>query len=487
MPDKNSNYSKSSGQASSSNASHSAGIFSFDRPKPHNEDAEIAVLGSMLTDADAASTGLARLNFDGAFYRPAHQMIFNAMVALNPMGEAGIDPVVLADYLQKNHQLEQVGGLNYLRLLMDRVPTSVNIEHYAEIVKQNAVLRRIIATCSDAVMKCYESDGEVAPLLDLIEKEVLEVSQMNQSHDFQHIAPLVDESLKYIAALLKKQPDIQGLATGYDVLDRAMTGGLKPGMLFILAARPAIGKTALALNMATNIALRSGNKTPIGIFSLEMTAQQLMLRLIAAEARVSINNWATETNAPQGDLDAVRNACISLRQTDILIDDTGAIDILELRAKARRMKDQYDIQALFIDYLQLITINSNSNANRENDVARISGALKGLAKELNIPIVCLAQVNRKAEEGDGKPKLSTLRESGAIEQDADVVALLHRKREEQFNRSDNATDGLEAELIIAKNRNGRTCTQKLVFFPQYTRFDAKADSVDDSDVAHSTH
>ena len=487
MSEKNSNYSNASDQASSPNASRSAGIFSFDRPKPHNEDAEIAVLGSMLTDADAAAIGLARLNFDGAFYRPAHQLIFNAMVALNPKGEAGIDPVVLADYLQKNHQLEQAGGLNYLRLLMDRVPTSVNIEHYAEIVKQNAVLRRIIATCSSAVLKCYDADGEVAPLLDLIEKEVLEVSQMNQAHDFQHIAPLVDDALKYVATLLNKKADI-GLPTGYETLDRAMTGGLKPGMLFILAARPSIGKTALALNMAANIALRGeNNKTPVGIFSLEMSAQQLTLRLIAAEARVNINRWAFDSNTPQGDLDAVRDACNTLRQTEILIDDTGAIDILELRAKARRMKDQYDIQALFIDYLQLITINSGSNSNRENDVARISGALKGLAKELNIPIVCLAQVNRAAEQGDGKPKLSNLRESGAIEQDADVVALLHRKREEQFNRSDNASDGIEAELIIAKNRNGRTCTQKLAFFPQYTRFDAKAESVDDSDVMHETH
>ena len=481
MSENNSNYTQGSSQAGPANSSRNAGIFSFDRPKPHNEDAEIAVLGSMLTDPDAAAIALARLNFDGAFYRPAHQLIFNAMVALNPKGEAGIDPVVLADYLQKNHQLEQVGGLNYLRLLMDKVPTSVNIEHYAEIVKENAVLRRIIATCSDAVLKCYDSDGNVEQLLDLIEKEVLEVSQMNQARDFQHIVPLVDEALKYIADLLAKKTDIQGLPTGYDILDRAMTGGLKPGMLFILAARPAIGKTALALNMAANIALRGGDKTPVGIFSLEMSTLQLTLRLISAEARVNINRWAYE-NAPQGDLISVRQACSILRQADIYIDDTGAIDILELRAKACRMKEQHDIQALFIDYLQLITINSGSNANRENDVARISGALKGLAKELNIPIVCLAQVNRKSEEGDGKPKLSNLRESGAIEQDADVVALLHRKREEQFNRSDNSSTGVDAELIIAKNRSGRTCTQMLTFFPQYTRFDAKADSVDETDM-----
>ncbi len=481
MPEDSTNYSKSNTPASNV---RTANIFAFDRPKPHNEDAEIAVLGSMLTDTDAAAIGLARLNFDGAFYRPAHQLIFNAMVALNPKGEAGIDPVVLADYLQKNHQLEQIGGVNYLQMLMDKVPTSVNIEHYAEIVKQNAVLRRIIATCSNAVLKCYESDGEVEPLLDLIEKEVLEVSQMNQTHDFQHINQLVGVAFSYICDLLQKKADVQGLPTGYDTLDHAMTGGLKPGMLFILAARPSIGKTALALNMAANIALRGDGKTPIGIFSLEMSAQQLTLRLISAHARVNINRWAYESEVPQGDLSAVRQAASLLGTSNILIDDTGAIDILELRAKARRMKEQYDIQALFIDYLQLITINSSNNASRENDVARISGALKGLAKELNIPVVCLAQVNRAAEQGDGKPKLSNLRESGAIEQDADVVALLHRKREEQFNRSENTTEGVEAELIIAKNRSGRTCTQMLTFFPQFTRFDARAESVDDSDVRH---
>ena len=478
----NSTSTQSNSSSGTSTSSRGTGIFSFDRPKPHNEDAEIAVLGSMLIDPDAAAIALARLNFEGAFYRPAHQIIFDAMVALNPKGEAGIDLVVLGEYLQKNHLLDQIGGVNYLQMLMDKVPTSVNIEHYAEIVKQNAVLRRIIATCSDAVLKCYDSDGEVEPLLDLIEREVLEVSKMNQARDFQRIEPLVVDALKYIIDLLKKEADVQGLLTGYETLDHAMTGGLKPGMLFILAARPSIGKTALALNMATNIALNGDGKTPIGIFSLEMSAQQLTLRLISSQARVNINRWAYENNPPQGDLNAVRNACAQLRNANILIDDTGAIDILELRAKARRMAEQHHIQVLFIDYLQLITINSANNANRENDVARISGALKALAKELNIPIVCLAQVNRKAEEGDGKPKLSNLRESGAIEQDADVVALLHRKREEQFNRSENASDGVEAELIIAKNRNGRTCTQMLTFFPQFTRFDARADSVDESDM-----
>ena len=240
MPNSNPTQSNSPSPAASgsSSSARGSGIFSFDRPKPHNEDAEIAVLGSMLIDPDAAAIALARLNFEGAFYRPAHQIIFDAMVALNPKGEAGIDLVVLGEYLQKNHLLDQIGGVNYLQMLMDKVPTSVNIEHYAEIVKQNAVLRRIIATCSDAVLKCYDSDGEVEPLLDLIEREVLEVSKMNQARDFQRIEPLIGEALNYIIDLLRKAADVQGLLTGYETLDHALTGGLKPGMLFILAARP---------------------------------------------------------------------------------------------------------------------------------------------------------------------------------------------------------------------------------------------------------
>ena len=458
-----------------------ASILALDREKPHNEDAEIAVLGAMLIDADAASVGMGRLNFPGAFYRQAHQMIFDAMVALNPKGDAGLDPVVLADYLKQNNQLDAVGGNSYLAMLMDKTPTAAHIEYYIDIVKQTAILRRVIGTCADAIMKCYEADGKAEILLDQIEKEVMEVSQMNERKDYYEIQPLVDSAMTYITELISKQnKEIFGIPTGYEQLDKYMTGGLQPGMLFVLAARPSIGKTALALNMAYNIAM-SG--VPVGIFSLEMSADQLTLRLISSGARVNIGGLAYTEAPDMEDIRKIKEVCSNLKQSTIVIDETGGIDILELRSKARRMAEKHGIKILFIDYLQLISINSgNRNASRENDVARISGSLKALAKELAIPVVVLAQVNRASEQGDGQPKLSNLRESGAIEQDADVVALLHRNRDEQYAQTTDMSVGLDAVLLVAKNRNGRTGKQPLTFFPQYTRFDGKDETVSDEDI-----
>lgn len=458
-------------------------LLGLDRPKPHNENAEVAVLGSMLLNSEATEHALMQLNFEGAFFNPSHQLLFNAIAALNPKGKAAIDLVVLANYLKKNNQLEQIGGISYIQQLMDRVPTAANIEHYISIVKENAILRIIISSCSETIVKCYEETGDPRELLDSVSQKLMEVSQMNQSRDFQAIQPLVDEAMEYIVKLLAKEEDVRGIPTGYTTLDHAMSGGLKPGMLFILAARPSIGKTALALNIAANIAMYGDCSTPIGFFSLEMTAQQLVLRLISSRARVNISRWANVDDHEQDEGARVKAACEDLRRSQIFIDDTGGIDILELRAKARRMHERHHIQVLFIDYLTLINVSSlNRNSSRENDVSRISGSLKALAKELNIPIVVLAQLNRQAEQGDGKPKLSNLRESGAIEQDADVVALLHRDRAEQFQQSEDSNKGFEAELLIAKNRTGRTCMQSLTFFPQYTLFDEREERVDNEDV-----
>lgn len=458
-----------------------AGILSLEREKPHNEEAEIAVLGAMLIDGNAASVGMGRLNFPNAFYRQAHQIIFDAMVALNPKGDAGMDPVVLADYLRRNNQLDLAGGTSYLAMLMDKTPTAAHIEHYIEIVKQNAILRRVIATCADAIMKCYEADGKAEVLLDQIEKDVMAVSQMNERKDYLEIQPLVKNALRYITDLMNPEKKAQmGIPTGYAQLDISMTGGLQPGMLFVLAARPSIGKTALALNMAYNIATKG---VPVGIFSLEMSADQLTLRLISSGAEVNIGNLAYSESHSNEDILKIQATCEKLTKTNIVIDETGGIDILELRSKARRMVEKHGVKVLFIDYLQLITINSaNRNASRENDVARISGSLKALAKELEIPVVVLAQVNRASEQGDGQPKLSNLRESGAIEQDADVVALLHRNRDEQYAQTTDSSQGLDAVLLIAKNRNGRTGKQPLTFYPSFTRFVGKDERASDEDI-----
>ena len=460
------------------------GVLSIAREKPHNTDAEMAILGAMLTDPNAASAAMAALNFDGAFYQQAHQLIFNAMVSLtgDAGAQGGVDAVVLADCLQKSGQLELVGGISYLQMLMDKVPTAAFIDRHVEIVRQCAVLRKIIATCSETILRCFEHQGKAEELLDTVEQQVLEVSRMNEKKDFLGVDGLVDKAMAYIIKLINKAEDgTASITTGYDVLARSMTGGLQKGMLFVLAARPSIGKTALALNMAYNIGVT--NKVPVGFFSLEMSAEQLTLRMISSGSRVNISGLAYQSEHSQDDLKRIKMTCTHLRESHFYIDETGGIDILELRSKARRMVENHHVEVIFIDYLQLITINTgNRNASRENDVARISGALKALAKELDIPIVVLAQVNRAAEQGDGQPKLSNLRESGAIEQDADVVALLHRNREDQYAQGADQTGGLDAVLIIAKNRNGMTGKQNLTFFPYYTRFDPREETVSEEDV-----
>ncbi|NLF93055.1 MAG: replicative DNA helicase [Oligosphaeraceae bacterium] len=461
------------------NAGNAVPLLNLDRPKPHNEEAEKAVLGAMLIDPTAAAAALANLRFEGAFFRAAHQMIFAAMLELYPgKGDAGLDVLVLTDHLQKNGRLDEVGGPSYLAMLADCVPTAANIEHYIDIVKQNAILRRVISSCSEAILRCYDSDDDIKTVLDYVEQKIFEVAQMNESKDLLPIQPLVKEAVSYIQKLMQGDNTVMGLKTGFDQLDRLITG-LRPGELFVLAARPSIGKTALALNIAANIALGPA-KVPVGIFSLEMPAQQLVLRLLCSEAKVCLARLINVITPPKSTWSALQEACMRLLESHILIDDTGAIDILELRAKARRMKSTANIGVIFIDYLQLIHTDAGRNASRENEVSKISGALKALAKELNIPIVVLAQLNRQAEQNE-KPKLSNLRESGAIEQDADVVTLLHREREKQYQQGENSSEGLEAELIVAKNRNGATGVQNLLFFPQHTRFESRS-KVDDSDV-----
>lgn len=451
--------------------SEKVALLNLDRPKPHNEDAEKAVLGAMMLEPTAAAVAISALHFAGAFYRPAHQTIFTAMTELcSGKGDAGLDVVVLTDHLQKSARLEEVGGPSYLAMLSDCVPTAANIEYYVDIVKQNAILRRIISNCSEAIIKCYDADDNVKELLDQIETKIFEIAQMNESKDLQLIQDLIVDAVEHLNKLFSGDDEVMGLKTGFNQLDRAITG-LRPGELFVLAARPSIGKTALALNIAANIAL-GASSVPVGIFSLEMPAQQLVQRLICSEAKVNASRFINKV-PPRWVINNIKEAATRLRNSKIVIDDTGAIDILELRAKARRMKSHENVGVIFIDYLQLINTEAGRNATRENEVSKISGSLKALAKELNIPIVVLAQLNRQAEQGE-KPKLSNLRESGAIEQDADVVTLLHRERDRQYAQGEDNDVGLDAELIIAKNRNGATGVQQLLFFPQYTRFENKA-------------
>jgi len=449
---------------------------------PHNTDAEIAVLGAILLDPrNCLDTAAGKLSYEESFYTPAHQAIFNTLVKMgNEKTRKAIDLVTLTDALKKESLLEDVGGIAYLNRIINGVPTAANIEQYVEIVQQQSVLRRLIRTCHEIMDRCYTPGDDIKDLLDKVESEVLSVTDLQSDDTTVACGDIIMDAINYIEKLHNQDHATLGIQTGYPDLDELLTG-LRPGEMTVLAARPSIGKTAFALNMASNMAL---NDPPIavGFFSLEMGADMLVLRLLTSHAKLNLGN-IRDGALSQGRWQDIMTAGQELRTAPIYIDDTGGIDILELRAKARRMKRDHNIQIIIIDYLQLLKASGgNANSSRENEVSRISGAIKSLAKELKIPIVVLAQLNRQAEATGQRPKLSNLRESGAIEQDADVVAILHRDRQVDADPH-NKLDALEAELIIAKHRNGPTGIVNLMFIPSYTRFVTRS-PIPDADVPH---
>ena len=443
----------------------------------------MAVLGSMLLDpAMAIDVATMKLNFENSFYDPRHQLIFNSLIQLGTQRtRSTIDLITLTDALEKQGKLEDVGGRTYLTQLLYGVPTAANVERYAEIVHDTAVLRSLIRTSINVVHRCYEPTDDVKELLDKIEGEVLAVTGLGEGASTRPVGDLMLGAINHLDKLHSGDESVLGLQTGYEDLDATLTG-LRAGEMTVLAARPSIGKTALALNIALNLVLRDA-PVPVGIFSLEMSAELLVLRLLCSYARVGLNDIRDGALSPAR-WEEIMKAGQVLRQTPIYIDDSGGLDIVELRAKARRMKREYGIQLLLIDYLQLLKANVGANATRENEVARMSGGIKALAKELSIPIMVLAQLNRQAEQAGQRPRLAHLRESGAIEQDADVVALLHREREIEMEGQPGPNmmkEGMEAELIIAKHRNGPTGIIPLTFIPAYTRFESRS-RIADEDV-----
>lgn len=446
-----------------------------DKPLPHNTEAEIAVLGSILLDPTAALDVATRaLNFAGSFYHAAHQEIFQALLALGIEGtRQAIDLVTVSDMLEKRGKLEAVGGRAYLGQINHSVPTAANIEYYVDIVHQNAVLRRLIRSSSEILEKCFQPQDSVKELIDTIESEILAVTGLKQGGDTVAVGDLIYDAIEHMEKLRQKDPTVMGLPTGFESLDEIILG-LRPGEMIVLAARPSIGKTALALNMAENMALCSDPR-PVGLFSLEMSTKQLVLRLLCSQARISLGD-IKDCALSAGRWQEITHAADRLRNAPIFIDDASAnLDVIELRTRARRMKREHDIQVLIIDYLQLLRpVGGNRNTTRENEVAQMSGGIKGLAKELGIPVVVLAQLNRQAEQQGQRPKLAHLRESGAIEQDADVVALLHRERDTDSDTPLDPRAGIESELIVAKHRNGRTGVAKLVFIPAFTRFENRS-------------
>ncbi len=429
---------------------------------PQNLEAESSVLGGILLDNEAINLVLELLQPED-FYRESHRKIFRAMIDITDRGEP-VDLITLSEFLKGRNDLEAVGGAAYLASLADFVPTAANISHYARIVREKAILRSLISTATEIATRGYEEQGSVDEFLDSAEKVIFDISEKKIKASFVAVGDMITDTLKTIDKLYQRKEMITGVSTGYEDLDK-LTAGLQPSDLIIVAGRPGMGKTAFALNLATNAALAG---TGAAIFSLEMAKEQLVLRMLCSEARVNSSKvrsgYLGERDFPQ-----LAKAAARLHEAPIYIDDTPAISVLELRAKARRLvRDRSKkVGLIVVDYLQLMR-GMGTASNREQEISEISRSLKALAKELRIPVIALSQLNRRVEyRGDRRPQMSDLRESGAIEQDADVILFIYR--EEVYNK--NSDDKGKAEVIVAKQRNGPTDTVTLTFIGEYTRFE----------------
>ncbi len=409
----------------------------------------------------------------GYFYQPAHATIYDVLVeAWNAQRPA--DVITLTQTLRDRNLLDAVGGPSFITHLFTFTPTAANATYYLEIVREKYILRQIIGSCTECAARAYDEQGEVNTLLDEVEQKVLSINE----NRFKNAVPLmkdqVMEAIETIEKLYERRGAITGLASGFANLDR-MTNGLHPAEMVVIAARPSMGKTAFAMNIAEHVAVNL--KHAVAIFSLEMSSQQLVQRLLCSRARVNLGK-VRDGFLSERDFPNLTTAASKLAESQIFIDDTAGLSILELRAKARRFKQMYDIQLIVIDYLQLLRSTSRrAQDNRQLEIAEISSGVKALAKELKIPIIVLAQLNRNPEaRAGGKPRLSDLRESGSIEQDADLVGLLVRSEyyaEDEEQREE--TKG-EAVLEIAKQRNGPVGPVNLTFLKEYTRFEDRAET-----------
>jgi replicative DNA helicase len=436
------------------------------RIPPHSIDAEESVIGGVLLDNTALDRVLEILTPDD-FYRDAHRKILHGMIELNTRLEP-IDLITLTDLLKNHNQLQDVGGAAYLAELAERVPSAANVGYYARIVKDKALLRRLIQATSEIATRSYESQADVERFLDEAEHRIYEIAENKAKPSFFRVRDIVVESMKAVEQLYERRELVTGVPTGFVDLDRK-TAGLQAGDLIIIAGRPSMGKTALALNVAEYAALEA--HTGVAIFSLEMSKEQLVLRMLCSEARVDQSKvrsgFAAEHDYPKLAIAAER-----LAEAPIYIDDTPALSVLELRAKARRLKREREanLGLVIVDYLQLMR--GLATDSREQEISSISRSLKALAKELGLPVIALSQLNRQVEQrADKRPVMADLRESGAIEQDADVIMFLYRP----WVYDPKNADEREAEVIIGKQRNGPTGTVPLVFFSEFTRFDSRAE------------
>ncbi|HXT71208.1 MAG TPA: replicative DNA helicase [Vicinamibacterales bacterium] len=436
-----------------------------DRTLPHNLEAEKCVLGAILIDNPSFNQAAEVIGSED-FFRDAHRRIFEKMIGLSERSQP-IDPVTLKDELSRSGELDEVGGPAYVASLTDGVPRSANVEFYAKIVKQKSTLRKLIQSSNDVLARAYDAEEDPDNLLDEAERSIFQIAENRMRSGFVSLAELVDGGWKQLEKLQEHKGNVTGVPTGFVDLDE-MTSGFQKSDLVIVAARPSMGKTSLVLNMALHCGIEAGRTA--GVFSLEMSKEQLFMRMLTSEARVDAHKFRGGFLGEQ-DYSRLVSAFARLHDAKVFIDDSPSIGILEMRAKARRLKMEHGLDLLVIDYLQLMQGRGKFD-NRQQELASISRSLKILAKELEIPIIALSQLSRAPEgRSDHRPQLSDLRESGALEQDADVVMFIYR--EEMYPVDGQVPPEAEgvAELIIGKQRNGPTGTVRLVFLKQYTRFE----------------
>src|SRR5664279_1068142 len=459
----------------------SANAAKLDRLPPHSPEAEQGVLGCvLLSPNDCMGECIGRFK-EGAevFYDLRHQTIFEMLVTMFDTREA-IDVITVQQRLKDKQLLEQVGGISYLASLPDSVPSSANLSYYLDIVQEKYLLRKMIHTCTDVVGRVYDYEGEVDALMDEVERDILRISESRVQSQTITIKDLVKKAITTIEDFHQRQGMLTGVGTGFTDLDK-MTSGLHGGEMVVIAARPSMGKTSLAMNIAEHVAIEQ--RLPVGVFSLEMTAESLVLRMLCSRSRVNLRNIRDGFLAER-DFPKLTGAAGKLANAPLFIDDTAALSILQLRAKARRMHLQYGIKLFVIDYLQLVHSTARRAENRQQEIADISSGIKALAKELKVPVIVLSQLNRELErDKNRKPRLSDLRESGAIEQDADVVGLLYKPSSGDDEDSGSAVEeeAVPVNLLIAKQRNGPTGDVNLTFLKSYTRFESAA-KVSDEDV-----
>ncbi|RJQ15121.1 MAG: replicative DNA helicase [Nitrospiraceae bacterium] len=436
-------------------------VTEFDRLPPQNVEAEQSVLGAVLLENEAIAAVIEHLT-PGDFYRESHKKIFIAMLDLYEKNEP-IDLITLTEQLSKKEQLEEVGGASYLSSVVNLVPTSANVRYHSKIIKEKAILRNLITTSTEIITSCYDTDDDVHDLLDRAETRIFNISEKMVRTSYVHVKKIIKDTIELVDRLFNKKELITGLPTGFDDLDTETTG-FHPGDLIVVGARPGMGKTAFCLNIAAHVGIKV--KAPTAIFSLEMTKEQLVLRMLCSEAEVDSKAVRSGYHSKE-DYRKLVNAAGNLAEAPIYIDDSFNT-VLDMRAKARRLKAEHGLGLVVIDYLQLMSGVGNYSA-REQAVSDISRSLKALAKDLGLPVIVISQLNRSCEQRgeDKSPIIADLRESGAIEQDADTILFLYR---DEYYKKDKSLEKGIAVLDIAKQRNGPTKKIKLTFVDKFTKF-----------------